>query len=91
MRAKMGSSLPNNGLVDRLTAARARVSGLLIDLKMVLKITTAVDPVDTGTVGFNSAREGKSDSFQERGGSFLVERFTGLNGVDTGSEKRSSA
>ena len=88
MRAKMGASLPYSGLVDRLTAARAGVSGLLIDLEMVLKISAAVDPVDTGTVGFNPTRKGEPDSIEQPGGILQVEGFAGLKRVDAGSEER---
>ena len=83
----MGASLTNNGLVDRLTTARTRVVGLLIDLEMVLEISSAVDPVDTGAVGFNPACQGESDGFQKPGGILFVEGFTGLQGVYAGSEK----
>lgn len=86
MRAKMGASLPYSGLVDRLTAARAGVSGLLIDLEMVLKISTAIDPVDTGAVGFNPTRQGEPDSLQQPGSVLQIEQFTGFQGVDAGSE-----
>ena len=88
MRAKMGASLPYSGLVDRLTAARAGVSGLLIDLEMVLKISAPVDPIDTGSVRLNPLREGDPDGFEQPGCVLQVERFTGLEGVDAGSEKR---
>ena len=87
MRAKMGASLPYSGLVDRLTAARAGVSGLLIDLEMVLKISTPVDPVDTGAIGFNPTRQGEPDSLQQPGSVLQIEQFTGFQGVDAGSEK----
>lgn len=83
----MGASLPNSGLIDRLTAAGARVSGLLIDLKIVLKGSSPVYPVDTGAVGFNSTCQGGSYGFQEFGSILLVERFTGSEGVDSCTEE----
>ena len=67
MRAKMGASLPYSGLVDRLTAARTGVVGLLIDLEMVLEISSTVDPVDTRAVGCDSSLQGISDGFQQPG------------------------
>ena len=87
MGAKVGASLSYSGFVNRLTAARAGVACLLIDLEMVLKISSAVDPVDTGTVGLNPTGKGKPDGFQKPGGILQVEQLTGLQGVDAGSEK----
>ena len=84
----MGSSLTNSGLVDRLAATRAWIVGLLIDLEMVLKISAPVDPIDTGSVRLNPLREGDPDGFEQPGCVLQVERFTGLEGVDAGSEKR---
>lgn len=83
----MGASLTNSGLVDWLTAARARVTCLLIDLEVVLEISPAIDPVDTCAVGFNPPSQGEPDGFQEPGGILQVEQFTGLQWVDAGSEK----
>ena len=54
---------------------------------MVLKIPSAVDPVDTGAIGFNPAVQGGSDGFQKPGGILFVEGFTGLQGMYPGSEK----
>ena len=82
----MGASLTNNGLVDRLTAAGTRVVGLLIDLEMVLEISSAVDPVDTGAVSFDSSLQGISDRFQQPGGILQIKCFAGLEGVDASSE-----
>ena len=82
----MGSSLTNSGLVDRLAATRAWIVRLLIDLEMVLKISTAIDPVDTGAVGFNPTRQGEPDSLQQPGSVLQIEQFTGFQGVDAGSE-----
>lgn len=87
MGAKVGSSLPYSGLVDRLTAARAGVSGLLIDLEMILKISPAVDPVYTCAVGFNPTRQGEPDRLQQPGSVLQIEQFSGLQGVDAGSEQ----
>ena len=83
----MGSSLTNSGLVDRLAATRAWIVRLLIDLEMVLKISAAVDPVDTGAIGFYPMREGEPDGFEQSGCILQVEQLTGLQGVDAGSEK----
>ena len=85
MGAKMGSSLTNGGLVDRLPAARAGAAGLLIDLEMVLEISAPVDPVDTCSVRLNPLGEGDPDGFKQPGGILQVERFAGLKGVDAGS------
>ena len=87
MGAKVGASLSHSSFVDRLTAARAGVASLLIDLEMVLKISSAVDPVDTGAVGLNPLREGEPDGFEQPGCTLQVERFAGLKRVDAGSEK----
>ena len=84
----MGASLANSGLIDRLTATRARVASLLIDLKIVLEGSTAIDPIDTRSVCFNSTCQGEPDGFQEPGSILLVKRFTGSQGVNAGSEKR---
>ena len=83
----MGTSLTYKDFIDRLPATWARLPGLLIHLEMVLKIPSAVDPVDTGAVGFYPACQGESDGFQKPGGILFVEGFTGLQGVYDGSEK----
>ena len=67
MRAKMSASLSYSRLVDWLTAARARIVGLLINLEVVLEVSPPVDPVNTGAVGFNSSLQGVSDGFQQPG------------------------
>ena len=87
MWAKMGTSLTDGGLVDRLPTARARVTCLLIDLEMVLEISPAIDPVDTGAIGFYALSKREPDGFQQPGGILQVESFAGLEGVDAGSEK----
>jgi len=83
----MGASLPDSGLHYWLSATRARVAGLLIDLELVLKISTAVNPVYTGAVGFNSARKGEPDRLEQSDGSFKVNFFTGLQRVDASPKK----
>ena len=84
----MGSSLTNSGLVDRLAATRAWIVRLLIDLEMVLKISAAVDPIDTGAIGFYPLRKGEPDSIEQPGCILQVEGFAGLKWVDAGSEER---
>ena len=86
MGAKVRASLTYSDLVDRLTAAWARIAGLLIDLEMILKISPAVDPVYAGAVGFNPTRQGEPDSLQQPGSVLQIEQFTGFQGVDAGSE-----
>ena len=88
MRAEVSPSLTYSGFVDRLPARGAWIVGLLIDLEMVLKISAPVDPIDTGSVRLNPLREGDPDGFEQPGCVMQVERFTGLEGVDAGSEKR---
>ena len=87
MRAEVRSSLRHGGFLDWLPAGWAGAAGLLVDLKMVLKVSSAVDPVDAGAVGFNPACQGGSNGFQKPGGILFVEGFTGLQGVYAGSEK----
>ena len=64
----MRASLTDSGFLDGLPAATAWIACLLVDLEMVLKISTAVDPVDAGTVGFDSLSQGKPDGVQQPGG-----------------------
>ena len=87
MRAKVRASLANSGPINRLTAARARVAGLLVDLEIVLEGPTPVDPVDTRSVGLNSAYEGEPYRFEEPGGLLDTECVAGLPRVDAGLEK----
>ena len=81
MGAKVRASLTYSDLVDRLTAAWARIAGLLIDLEMILKISPAVDPVNTGAVGFDSSLQGVSDGFQQPGSILYIKFFAGLERV----------
>ena len=87
MRAEVSAPLTYSGFVDRLPARGAWIVGLLIDLEMVLKISAPVDPIDTGAVGFNPTRQGEPDSLQQPGSVLQIEQFSGLQGVDAGSEK----
>ena len=84
----MRTSLTDSGFLDGLPAAMAWIACLLVNLNMVLKISTAVDPVDAGAVGFDSPSEGKPDGVQQPGGVLQVERLAGLERVNPGSEKR---
>lgn len=78
----MGPSLTYRSFVDWLTASGARVAGLLVNLEMILEISTPVDPVNTGSVGFNTLCQSEPDGFQQPLGILQVKRFAGLEGVN---------
>lgn len=83
----MGASLPDHGLLNRKSAARAGAVGLLVDLKMVLKGAAAVDPVETGSVGFDPVPQGEADGCQKLLRFPQVKRLTGPQRVYAGGEQ----
>jgi hypothetical protein len=46
----MGTSLAYHDALNRSAASRARFTGLLVNTKVILEVTTSVNPVDTSTV-----------------------------------------
>lgn len=77
----MGPSLTYRSFVDWLTASGARVAGLLVNPEMILEISTPVDPVYAGAVGFNTLCKCEVYCFQQPLGILHIEQFAGLEGV----------
>ena len=87
MRAEVRSSLRHGGFLDWLPAGWAGAAGLLVDLKMVLKVSSAVDPVDAGAVVLDSEGQGCPNGLQKFRRVLEGESIAGPQGVEVGSEK----
>ena len=61
----MGSALGNRRADDQRAANRAGLTFALINLEIVLKITSAIDPVDAGSIVVNSELEAFFDLLKQ--------------------------
>jgi hypothetical protein len=83
----MGSPLPKR---DPFYECSTGVTGLaiaLIDIKVILKITSAVNPIDAGTVALDAFKQHLSDGTQEDGCFFNVDRIGWCAGMNAGDEQ----
>ena len=81
----MRASLPDYHAYDRRAASRTSFTNSLVDAKVVLKITPAVDPIDTGAVVAYSALQRVSNTLPECLDFIRLERIAAPQGMDTGS------
>lgn len=84
----MRSSLTYNCFLDWLPTNWTGIPCLLIDLEIILKISTPVDPIDARSIIFNAFGESEADCIKQVGGGWLIERVGRLQWVNAGSEKR---
>ncbi len=61
----MRAPLPKGNAFNQRAAAAARLSAALIYVKVILKITAAVNPVNTGTVALDAFKQYLPDGVQE--------------------------
>ena len=54
----MGASLSDYNPLDKCSTIRAWLTGTLINLEMILKITAAIDPIYAGAVGTDAVLQG---------------------------------
>ena len=73
-RAKMGPALANSRFLNWFSAADAGLACALIYLKMVLEISTAINPIDAGTVLADALQQNFPDGGQERAGFLFRQR-----------------
>lgn len=64
----MRPALPDDGFLYRCTAAVAGLTSALVNLKMVLESSSAINPINAGTVLADAPQEHLLDGLQERCG-----------------------
>lgn len=64
----MGTPLTNDNSFDGLTALGTRLAGLLINVEIVLEISTTINPINAGSVMIDAGLQGFTDGFQEKSG-----------------------
>ena len=87
MGAEVRAALTDSSALNGSTATWTGVIGLLVDAKVILKIATAVDPVDAGAVVLDSESQGCPNGLQKFCRVLEGERIAGPQGVEVGSEK----
>jgi len=58
----MGSALPDNDALNRRAANLAGLPGALVNLEMVLKVSTAVNPIDACTMMLDALLQNLADA-----------------------------
>ena len=84
----MGAALPNDDTLDGRSADRTRLSRPLVNPKVVLEFTAAVDPVDARPMMENACLENLANARQERlciSEGYLLRRGEGMQ---PGKEER---
>ena len=61
----MSPALPDNNPPDRGATPVTGLIGPLVNLKLILEFTAAVNPIDAGAVGFDPRLEHVPDTFQQ--------------------------
>ena len=83
----MGAALPQGGALDDCSTPVTRLTIPLVDLKMVLKITPTVNPIDAGAVSFDPLEKHLPDGCQQNRGLLLIQRACPGLRVDSGREQ----
>ena len=71
----MGAALADDETLDGCAALRARLASALVDAEIILKVTTAVNPVDAGALAVNAFFQDLADAAPQALGLGVIQRI----------------
>ena len=77
MRAVMGTALPNHNACNWRATFGTGFPGALINPEIVLEISTAIDPIDTGAITGNPVLQDGTDALQQYAGLLFGKAIAG--------------
>jgi hypothetical protein len=83
IRAEVGAALPHNYTCNWRATFEARLTGTLVNAEIILKITSAIDPIDAGAMAINTILQDLADTDKEHPCLFFSEAVAGGEGVQS--------